>query len=39
MGWIAGTAGPRAALALGGFGALGAAAWARTAFARVGLTG
>jgi MFS family permease len=37
MGWIAGTAGPRAALAVGGLVALGAAAWARTAFARVGL--
>ena len=37
MGWIAGAAGPRAALALGGLVALGAAAWARTAFARVGL--
>jgi len=35
MGWIAGAAGPRAALALGGLVALGAAAWARAAFARV----
>jgi MFS family permease len=34
MGWIAGAAGPRAALALGGLVAIGAAAWARTAFAR-----
>jgi MFS family permease len=39
MGWIAGTAGPRVALALGGLIALGGAAWARTAFARVGLSG
>ena len=39
MGWIAGSAGPRAALALGGLVALGAAVWARTAFARVGLSG
>ncbi|MFL5817593.1 MAG: MFS transporter [Conexibacter sp.] len=37
MGWIAGTAGPRAALALGGLVALGAAVWARATFARVGL--
>jgi len=37
MGWIAGAAGPRAALALGGLVALGAAAWARAAFARAGI--
>jgi MFS family permease len=37
MGWIAGAAGPRTALALGGVVALGAAAWARATFARVGL--
>jgi MFS family permease len=37
MGWIAGTAGPRTALALGGLVALGAAVWARATFARVGL--
>jgi MFS family permease len=35
MGWIAGAAGPRTALALGGLVAVGAAAWARAAFARV----
>jgi MFS family permease len=34
MGWVAGAAGPRVALALGGAVAVGAAAWARTAFAR-----
>lgn len=34
MGWIASAAGPRVALALGGVVAVGAAAWARTAFAR-----
>ena len=34
MGWIAGSAGPRAALALGGLVALAAAVWARAAFAR-----
>ncbi|MGN6189356.1 MAG: MFS transporter [Conexibacter sp.] len=34
MGWIAGAAGPRVALALGGLVALGAALWARAAFAR-----
>jgi MFS family permease len=34
MGWIASAAGPRTALALGGLIALGAAAWARAAFAR-----
>jgi MFS family permease len=39
MGWLAGSAGPRAALALGGLIALAGAAWARTAFARVGLSG
>lgn len=38
MGWIAGGAGPRTALALGGLVALGAAAWARAAFARAGVT-
>lgn len=37
MGWIAGTAGPRAALALGGLVAIGAAVWARAAFARAGV--
>jgi MFS family permease len=37
MGWIAGAAGPRAALALGGLVALAAAAWARATFARVGI--
>jgi MFS family permease len=37
MGWIAGAAGPRAALALGGLVALVAAAWARVTFARAGL--
>jgi len=37
MGWIAGAAGPRAALALGGAVAIGAALWARAAFARNGL--
>lgn len=37
MGLLAGAAGPRAALALGGLVALGAAVWARAAFARVGL--
>jgi MFS family permease len=37
MGWIAGAAGPRAALALGGLVALGAAAWTRRAFARAGV--
>jgi MFS family permease len=37
MGWIAGVAGPRAALALGGLVAVGAAVWARTTFARFGL--
>lgn len=37
MGWVAGAAGPRAALALGGLVALGAGAWARTAFGRAGL--
>jgi MFS family permease len=37
MGWIAGAAGPRAALALGGLVALGAAAWARAAFARTAI--
>ncbi len=34
MGWLAGSAGPRVALALGGLVALGAAVWARAAFAR-----
>ncbi|HEU4701948.1 MAG TPA: MFS transporter [Conexibacter sp.] len=38
MGWIAGAAGPRVALALGGLVAVGAAVWARTAFARVACT-
>jgi predicted MFS family arabinose efflux permease len=37
MGWIAGAAGPRAALALGGLVAVGAAVWARTAFAHAGI--
>ncbi len=37
MGWIAGTAGPRTALALGGIVAIAAAAWARTAFAHAGI--
>lgn len=37
MGWIAGSAGPRAALALGGLVALAAAAWTRRAFARAGV--
>jgi MFS family permease len=37
MGWIAGTASPRAALALGGLVALGAAVWVRAAFARAGV--
>jgi MFS family permease len=37
MGWIAGSAGPRVALALGGAVALAAAAWARAAFARAGI--
>jgi MFS family permease len=37
MGWIAGSAGPRTALALGGIVALGAALWARWAFARAGI--
>lgn len=37
MGWIAGAAGPRAALALGGVVAVGAALWARMAFARSGV--
>jgi MFS family permease len=37
MGWIAGTASPRAALALGGAVALGAAVWVRAAFARAGI--
>lgn len=37
MGWIAGTAGPRTALALGGAVAVGAALWARAAFARAGV--
>jgi MFS family permease len=37
MGWIAGTAGPRTALALGGLVALAAAVWARATFARVGV--
>jgi predicted MFS family arabinose efflux permease len=37
MGWIASTAGPRAALALGGLVAIGAALWARAAFARMGI--
>jgi MFS family permease len=35
MGWIAGAAGPRAALALGGLVAVGAGVWAHAAFARV----
>jgi MFS family permease len=35
MGWIAGAAGPRVALALGGVVAVGAAVWAQAAFARV----
>jgi MFS family permease len=35
MGWIAGAAGPRTALALGGLVAVGAGVWARAAFARV----
>jgi len=39
MGWIAGAAGPRAALALGGLVAIAAAAWARAAFARAQLAG
>jgi len=39
MGWVAGAAGPRAALALGGLVAVGAAVWARAAFARVELAG
>lgn len=37
MGWIAGAAGPRAALALGGTVAVLAALWARAAFARAGV--
>lgn len=37
MGWIAGTAGPRAALAIGGAVAIAAALWARAAFARNGV--
>jgi MFS family permease len=37
MGWIAGAAGPRTALALGGLVALAAAGWARTTFARAGI--
>jgi MFS family permease len=37
MGLLAGIAGPRVALALGGLVAIGAAVWARAAFARVGL--
>jgi len=37
MGWLAGAAGPRAALALGGLAALAAAAWARVTFARAGI--
>jgi MFS family permease len=37
MGWIAGGAGPRAALALGGLVAIGAGLWARAAFARSGV--
>jgi MFS family permease len=37
MGWIAGVAGPRAALALGGAVAIAAAVWARAAFARSGV--
>lgn len=36
-GWIAGSAGPRTALALGGLVALGAAAWTRRAFAQAGM--
>jgi MFS family permease len=39
MGWIAGAASPRLALAIGGFVALGAAAWARAAFARAAVDG
>jgi len=38
MGWIASAAGPRTALALGGLIALGAAAWARAAFASTRIT-
>ncbi|MBS1868499.1 MAG: MFS transporter [Actinobacteria bacterium] len=37
MGWIAGAAGPRTALALGGLVALAAAAWAHATFARAGI--
>jgi MFS family permease len=37
MGWIAGVASPRAALALGGLVALAAAVWARATFARAGI--
>ncbi len=37
MGWIAGAAGPRAALALGGAVAIAAAVWAHAAFARSGV--
>lgn len=37
MGWIAGTAGPRTGLALGGLVAIAAAIWARGAFARAGV--
>jgi MFS family permease len=37
MGWIAGSAGPRAALALGGVIAIVAALWARMAFAQAGV--
>jgi hypothetical protein len=36
MGWIAGAAGPRTALALGGAVAIGGALWARAAFAAWG---
>jgi len=38
-GWIAGAAGPRVALALGGLVAVGAGVWARAAFARVAAAG
>ncbi|HEX4807248.1 MAG TPA: MFS transporter [Conexibacter sp.] len=37
-GWLAGAAGPRVALAAGGVVALGAAVWARAAFARAAVT-
>jgi MFS family permease len=37
MGWVAGAAGPRAALALGGLAAVGAGLWARAAFSRSGI--